>query len=107
MSEEITLTENNFEAEVINSPVPVLIDFWASWCGPCRMIGPVVSELASEYAGRLKVCTVDIDEEGEIAERHGIASIPTLVVYKAGEQVNKRVGAAPKREIEALFKDLL
>ena len=107
MSEHITVTSANFEAEVLQSPVPALLDFWAHWCGPCRMIGPMIEELAAEYSGRLKVGKVNVDEEADLASRHNIASIPTLVVYKDGSIANQAMGALPKQNIEALFKDLI
>ena len=107
MSEHIVVTGANFETEVLQANVPVLLDFWASWCGPCRMIGPFVEQLAAEYSGRLKVGKVNVDEEGDLASRHGVVSIPTLVVYKNGEIANQAVGAFPKQNIEALFKDLI
>jgi thioredoxin 1 len=107
MSDEVTLTGGNFEAEVIKSPVPVLIDFWAAWCNPCKMIGPFIEEIAKAYAGRLKVGKVNVDEEGDLAARHEVVSIPTLIVYKGGEIAGKRIGAAPKRDIEALVKEFL
>ena len=103
----IAITNDNFESEVLGSPIPVLIDFWASWCGPCKMIGPVIEQIAEEYSGRLKVGKVNIDENGAITERHGIVSIPTLLVYKDGALAVQRSGAAPKHEIEALFKNLI
>jgi thioredoxin 1 len=107
MSNEVVITAANFEAEVIQSPIPVLIDFWASWCGPCRMIAPVIGELAGEYAGKIKVGKVNVDEEGDLAGRHGVVSIPTLVVYRNGKIVSQKTGAAPKQAIEGLFKDLV
>jgi len=107
MSEHIVVTAANFETEVLKSPVPVLLDFWASWCGPCRMIGPFIEQLAGEYSGRLKVGKVNVDEEGTLASRHGVVSIPTLIVYKNGKIANQAVGALPKQNIEALFKDLI
>ena len=103
----IELTIDNFESEVLQSPVPVLIDFWAPWCGPCKMIGPVIDQIAEEYSGQVKVCKVNVDESGTLAERHGIASIPTLIVYKNGEMQTQKNGAAPKHDIEALFKNLI
>ena len=107
MSEHIVVTNANFETEVLQSPVPVLLDFWASWCGPCRMIAPLIEQLADEYAGRLKVGKVNVDEEADLAGRHGIVSIPTLLVYKDGKIVNQAVGAVPKQNIEALFKGVI
>ena len=101
---EITITKDNFEAEVLNSSVPVLLDFWATWCGPCRMIAPALEEIAAENAGKLKVGKVNVDEEMELAMRFGVTSIPLLVVMKDGKIVNKAVGAMPKAKIEALFK---
>ena len=101
---EITITKDNFEAEVLNSSVPVLLDFWATWCGPCRMIAPALEEIAAENAGKLKVGKVNVDEEMELAMRFGVTSIPLLVVMKDGKIVNKAVGAMPKAKIEALFR---
>jgi thioredoxin 1 len=103
----ITITTGNFEAEVLQSQIPVLIDFWAPWCGPCKMIGPVVDQLAQEYSGRVKIGKVNVDEEGALAERHGISSIPALFLYNNGALAGQRTGAAVKRDIEALFKDLV
>jgi thioredoxin 1 len=107
MNGHIEITGANFESEVLKSPVPVLLDFWASWCGPCRMIAPSIDQLAQEYAGRLKVGKVNVDEEEGLATKHGIISIPTLVVYQGGEIVNQKTGAAPKPEIENLFENLV
>jgi thioredoxin 1 len=107
MSEHIDITDANFETEVLKSQIPVLLDFWAPWCGPCKMIGPFIEQLASEYSGRIKVGKVNVDEAGEVSSRHGIVSIPTLVVYRDGQIVNQAVGALPKQSIETLFKDFL
>ena len=103
----IELTVDNFQSEVVQSPIPVLIDFWAPWCAPCRMLGPLIDQLADEYQGRLKVCKVNVDEAGALAEQHGISSIPTLIVYNEGELAGQKTGSAPKHDIESLFKNLI
>jgi len=103
----IEITGDNFQSEVLQSPVPVLLDFWAPWCGPCKMIGPIVDQIGDDYSGRLKVGKINVDNEGALAEQHGVTSIPTLFLYKNGALAGQRTGAALKHEIEALFKDLL
>ena len=103
----IVLTDDNFENEVLQSAIPVLVDFWAPWCGPCKMIGPVIEQIADEYQGRLKVGKINIDENSALTEQHGVASIPTLVIYKDGNVVFQKSGAAPKHDIETMFKDLI
>ena len=103
----IELTCDNFESEVLRSSIPVLIDFWAPWCGPCKMLGPLIDQLAEEYSGQIKVGKVNVDEEPSLAEQYGIASIPTLILFKDGVNAGQRVGAVPKHDIEALFKNLL
>ncbi len=100
---EIVLTEQNFDEEVLHSPLPVLVDFWATWCGPCRMIAPVVAEIAEEREGTLKVGKVDVDEQPGLAARFSVMSIPTLLVFQNGELVNTFVGAIPKPMIENLI----
>src|SRR5579883_694383 len=99
MSNATAVTTADFEQEVLKSPVPVLVDFWAVWCGPCRMIAPHVDAIASEYEGRVKVYKVNVDEEPEIASKYGIMSIPTLLFFKEGKVVDQVVGAVPKTAI--------
>ena len=96
---EITLTQDNFKEEVLDSSVPVLVDFWASWCGPCRMIAPVVVEIAKEYDGKVKVGKVNVDDERELSEEYDIMYIPTLIVFKDGKVVNTSNGLKRKDEI--------
>lgn len=93
------LTEANFEEEALKSEFPVLIDFWASWCGPCRMVSPIVDELSDELAGAVKVCKVNVDEESGLAAKYGVMSIPTLLLMKNGEVAATSVGARPKEDI--------
>jgi thioredoxin 1 len=95
MSKTVEITDANFE-EIIASEKPVLVDFWAEWCGPCKMIGPVVEELASEYEGKAVVGKVDVDNNPAVSAKFGIRSIPTLLVFKGGEVVDKQIGAVPK-----------
>jgi len=96
---EIIITEKNFEEEVIKSEIPVLLDFWASWCGPCMMLSPIVAEIAEEYAGKVKVGKINVDEEMNLAGAFRVSSIPTLVVFKNGQPVTGTVGLMPKEEI--------
>lgn len=100
---EVTLTKENFENEVINSDTPVLVDFWATWCGPCKMLAPVIAQIAEEYAGKVKVCKVNVDDEEELAGQFQVMSIPTLLVFKNGQVVNKAVGNMPKEKVVELF----
>lgn len=97
---EIKLTKDNFEAEVINSNIPVLVDFWAAWCGPCRMIAPVIESIAEKFDGRIKVGKVNVDEEPEISLEYNIASIPTVMIFKNGEEISKSIGYSDEAEIE-------
>ena len=101
---EIILTEQNFEAEVLQSDKPVLIDFWAPWCGPCRMLAPAVAQIAEEYEGKAKVCKVNVDDEPGLARQFGISGIPTVLIFKNGQLTDTLVGLRPKAELEALLK---
>jgi thioredoxin 1 len=97
------IDSGNFINEVLNSDKPVLIDFWASWCGPCRMLSPIVEEIAEEYSGKIKVGKINIDEQPQLAARYNVASIPTLILFKDGKPVNMSVGVKPKRVIESML----
>ena len=101
---EVTLTQNNFEEEVLKSDIPVLVDFWASWCGPCKMLAPTIAEIAKDYEGKVKVCKLNIDDDSSIAIKYGIASIPTVVLFKNGDVADKSVGFVPKAVIENMLK---
>jgi len=107
MSNEIQLTDANFEQEVVKSGTPVLVDFWAPWCGPCRMIGPVIEELAKEYDGRIKVCKLNTDENPETASRFQISAIPTILFFKGGKMVKDAVGLQPREELKKIMDSLL
>ena len=96
MGKALEFTDGNFEAEVLNSDKPALVDFWAEWCGPCRMIGPVVEEMAGEYEGKAKIGKVNVDNNPDISVKYGIRSIPALLIFKNGEVVDQIVGAVPK-----------
>ena len=101
---ELTITQQNFEQEVLLAKEPVLVDFWATWCGPCRMLAPVIEKIANEYAGKVKVGKVNVDDERELALEYGVSSIPTVMVFQNGEVKQTSVGYRPKEEIEQLLK---
>ncbi len=101
---ELTITQQNFEQEVLLARQPVLVDFWATWCGPCRMLAPVIEEIANEYAGKVKVGKVNVDDERELALEYGVSSIPTVMVFQNGEIKATSVGYRPKEELEQLLK---
>lgn len=103
MAANLAVTTSEFDSVVLQSEVPVLVDFWAEWCGPCKAIGPSIEQLATEFAGKAKVLKVDVDNEGSLAEKYGIMSIPALLVFKGGKVVDQMVGNAPKPQIAALL----
>ncbi len=105
MSENVRVfTDENFEAEVLQAKEPVLVDFWAAWCAPCRMIAPAVEAVAEQFAGRVRVGKLDVDSNGAVAERFGISGIPALLVFRDGRVVDQRVGALPKAELVRLLE---
>ena len=108
MSENVKeLTSENFDQEVINSELPVLIDFWAEWCGPCRAIGPIVDELATEYSGKAKIGKLNVDTDNQVAAQYGVRSIPALLIFKDGAVANQIVGAVPKEKITEILDSVI
>ena len=107
MSDLLEVTDETFDAEIMNSEMPALVDFWATWCGPCRMVSPVVEELANDYKGKIKVAKMDVDQNRQTPAKFGIRAIPTLIFFKGGEVAQTIVGAQPKSHIEEELKKLL
>jgi len=101
---EVTVNDGNFQQEVLNSDLPVLVDFWAEWCGPCRMIAPVIGEISEEYSGKIKVCKLNVEEGPQTAAKYNVMNIPTIMIFKSGEIVDKAVGALPKNDIVAKIR---
>ena len=104
---EIIVKDENFEAEVIASDIPVLVDFWAEWCGPCRMLAPVVSAIAEKYEGKIKVCKVNVDEAESVSEKYMISSIPAVKFSKGGEVVKESIGFVPQANLEKIIEEIL
>jgi thioredoxin 1 len=107
MSQVSSVTDSNFESEVVKSNTPVLVDFHATWCGPCKSLAPVIDEIARDYEGKLKVVKCDVDEAQDTASSLGIMSVPTLIVFKGGKETHRRVGGAPKSALLAELKGVL
>lgn len=103
----LAFTDNNFESEVMKSDVPVLVDFYADWCGPCKMMAPVIEQLATEYQGKAKIGKLDVDQNGMTAQKYRVMSIPTMLIIKNGQVVDTVVGAVPKQQLEAKIKSFL
>jgi thioredoxin 1 len=107
MAEEITVTSSNFDTEVVKSTVPVVADFWAEWCGPCKMIAPILKDLAKDYKDKIKIAKIDVDAEGELALQFNIVSIPTILVFSKGQVVKQQIGAVPRQALEKMIKEVL
>ncbi len=107
MADLLHVTDDSFDNEVLQSSIPVLVDFWATWCGPCRMIAPIIEDLANELDGKLKVCKLDVDNNQKVALQYGIRSIPSIFIFKNGEVVDNIIGAVPKAQIQARLQGII
>ncbi len=107
MSKVVHSGAQSFDTDVLNSQIPVFVDFWAEWCGPCRIIGPIIDDLSKEFDGKVKFVKVNVDENGQIADKYQIQAVPTLIIFKNGQQVNRIVGAAPKGKYQTLVREVL
>jgi thioredoxin 1 len=107
MADEVTVTASNFDSEVVQSAVPVVADFWAEWCGPCKMIAPMLKELATQYKDKIKIAKIDVDAQVELAQQFNIVSIPTILVFSKGKVVKQQIGAVPRQALEKMIKEVL
>jgi len=107
MGDILEVTDDSFDSEIIDSEMPAMVDFWAEWCGPCKMVGPVVEELANEYKGKIKIAKMDVDQNRDTPAKFGIRNIPTLILFKGGEVSKTIIGAQPKSSIDEELKKLL
>jgi thioredoxin 1 len=107
MADEVTVTTSNFDSEVVQSAVPVVADFWAEWCGPCKMIAPVLRELATQYKDKIKIAKIDVDAQAELAQQFNIVSIPTILVFSKGKVVKQQIGAVPRQALEKMIKEVI
>ena len=107
MGSEVIVTSANFQEEVLDSPIPVLADFWAEWCVPCKMVAPVLEKLADDYKDKIKVAKVDVDQEGDLAAKFNIVSIPSILLFHEGEMVKQKIGAVPRKTLEEMIKEYI
>lgn len=107
MGAEVIVTSDNFKQEVLQSDLPVLADFWAEWCVPCKMVGPVLEKMAEEYDGKLKIAKINVDEQGELASSYNIVSIPTIILFHKGEPAKQQIGAVPRKVLDEMVKEYL
>lgn len=107
MAAEVTVTTDNFKEEVLESTIPVLADFWAQWCVPCRMVGPILAQMADEYDGKLKVAKINVDEAGELAAEYNIVSIPSILLFDKGKVVNQQIGAVPRQTLDQMVAEYI